>query len=104
MHGGERDGEGGGFLEIHVRGRAEQPAVVGQRIFGKRRAARAHDLVADLDALGIGAKLGDFTGPFHAEHGADAAGRAMHMALGHAEVGPVEAAGMDLDQHLRALR
>ena len=44
------------------------------------------------------------TRPFHAEHGADAAGRAMHMAIGHAEVGPVEAAGMDLDQHLRALR
>ena len=104
MHGGERDGEGGGFLEIHVRGRAEQPAVIGQRIFGKRRAARAHDLVADLDAFGVGAELGDFARPFHAEHGADAAGRAMHMALGHAEIGAVEAAGMDLDQHLRALR
>ena len=104
VHGGERDGEGGGFLEIHVRGRAEQPAVVGQRIFGERRAARAHDLVADLDALGVGAELGDFAGPFHAEHGADAAGRAMHMALGHAEIGAVEAAGVDLDQHLRALR
>ena len=43
-------------------------------------------------------------GPFHAEHGADAAGRAMDMALGHAKIGTVEAAGMDLDQHLRALR
>ena len=78
--------------------------MVGQRILGKRRAARAHDLVADLDAFGVGAELGDFARPFHAEHGADAAGCAMHMAFGHAEVGPVEAAGMDLDQHLRAFR
>ena len=74
VHGGERDGQGGGFLEVHVGGRAEQPAVIGQRIFRERRAARAHDLVADLDALGVGAELGDFAGPFHAEHGADAAG------------------------------
>ena len=62
------------------------------------------DLVADLDAFRIGPELGDFARPFHAEHGADAAGRAMHMALGHAEIGAVEAAGMNLDQHLRALR
>ena len=78
--------------------------MVGQRVLGERSATRAHDLVADLDALGVRPKLGDFARPFHAEHGADAAGRAMHMALGHAEIGAVEAAGMDLDQHLRALR
>ena len=52
----------------------------------------------------IGPKLGDFARPFHAEHGADAPRTAMHMALGHAEVGPIQAAGMDLDQHLGALR
>ena len=74
MHGGERDGEGGGILEIHVRGRPEQPAVIGQRVFRKRRAAGAHDPVADLDALRVRPKLGDFAGPLHAEHGADAAG------------------------------
>ena len=83
---------------------AEQPAVIGQRVFGKRRAARAHHPVADLDALGVGADFGDLAGPFHAEHGADAAGRAMRVALGHAEVGAVEAVGADADQHLRALR
>ena len=104
VHGGERDGQGRRFLEIHVGGRAEQPAVIGQRIFGKRLAARAHDLVADLDAFRVGPELGDFAGPFHAEHGADAAGRAMDMALGHAEVGAVQPAGVHLDQDLRALR
>src|SRR5207244_10018286 len=87
-----------------VRGRTEQPATVGQRVLAERSSSRAPDPVADLDALGVRAKLGDFTRPFHAEHGADAAGRAMRMALGHAEIGAVEAAGMDLDQHLRALR
>ena len=103
VHGGERDGERRCFLKVHVGGRAEQPAVIGQRVFGKCRAARAHDLVADLDALCVGPELGDFTGPFHAEHGADAAARAMGMALGHAEVGAVQPAGVNLDQHLRAL-
>ncbi len=69
--------------------------MIGQRIFGKGRAARAHDLVADLDAPGVRPELGDFAGPFHAEHGADAAGRAMGVALGHAEIGAVQPAGMD---------
>ena len=78
--------------------------MIGQRIFGEGSGTRAHDLVADLDAPGVGAELGHFARPFHAEHGADAAGRTMGMALGHAEVGAVEAAGMDLHQHLRALR
>src|SRR6202012_5980810 len=90
--------------EIHVGGRAEQPAVIGKRVFGKGLAARAHDLVADLDALRIGAELGDFAGPFHAEHGADAAGRAMRVALAHAGVGAIESAGAHAHQHLRALR
>jgi hypothetical protein len=102
VHGGECDGEGRGFLEIHVRGGAEQPAVVGERIFGKGLAARAHDLVADLDALGVRTKLGNFAGPFHAEHRADAAGRAMGVAFGHAKIGAVQPAGVDLHQHLRA--
>ena len=106
MHGGERDRQGGGFLEIHVgiAGNPEQPAVIGQRIFGERRAARAHHALADLDALGLGTDFGDLAGPFHAEHGADAAGRAMGVALGHAEIGAVQPAGVDADQHLRALR
>jgi hypothetical protein len=65
---------------------------------------RAHDLVADLDALRVGAKLGNFARPFHPEHGTGAAGAAMRMALGHAEVGTVEAAGADPNQHLRAFR
>ena len=57
-----------------------------------------------LTPLASGPEFGDFARPFHPEHGADAAGRAMDMALGHAEVGAVEAAGVDLDQHLRAFR
>src|SRR5882757_127346 len=104
VHGGEGYRQGGGLLEIHVGGRAEQPAVIGQRVFREGRAAGAHDLVADLDALGLRPELGDFAGPFHAEHGADAAGRAMDMALGHAQISTVEAAGVDLDQHLGAFR
>ena len=87
-----------------LEGARKQPAVIGQRVFGERRTARAHHVVADLDAPGVRPELGDFAGPFHAEHGADAAGRAMGVALGHAEIGAVEAAGVDLDQHLRALR
>ncbi|MGY4343990.1 hypothetical protein ACVWXM_000454 [Bradyrhizobium sp. GM7.3] len=82
----------------------EKPAVIGQRVFGKRRAARAHDAVADLEALGIRSERGDLAGPFHAEHGAGAAGRAMGVALAHAGVGAIEATGADPDQHLRAFR
>ena len=78
--------------------------MVGERIFGEGRAAGAHDLVADLDAFGVGTELGDFAGPFHAEHRAGAAGRAMGVAFGHAKIGAVQPAGMDLHQHLRALR
>ena len=77
--------------------------MVGERVFGKCCAARAHDLVADLDAPGLLAKLGNLAGPFHAEHGACAAGGAMGVAFGHAEIGTIEPAGMDADQHLRAL-
>ncbi len=104
MHGGERDGQGGRLVKVHVGGRAEQPAMVGQRVFGEGSTTGAHDLVADFDAFGVGPEFGDFAGPFHPEHGADAAGGAMGVALGHAEVGPVEAAGMHLDQHLGAFR
>ena len=104
VHGGERDGQGGRIFEVHVGRRAKQPAVIGQRVFGERSTARAHDLVADLDALRVGAKLGNFTRPFHSEHGTGAAGAAMRLALGHAEVGTVEAAGTDPNQHLRAFR
>jgi len=39
-------------------------------------------LSPNLDALGLRSELGDFARPFHSEHGADAAGRAVHMALG----------------------
>ena len=49
--------------------------------------------VADFYAPGVWADFGDLARPFHAEHGTDAAGAAMRMALGHAEVGTVEAAG-----------
>jgi hypothetical protein len=76
--------------------------VIGQRIFGKGGRARAHHLVADLDPLGVGAKLGDLAGPFHAQHRADAAGTAVRVTLGHAEIGAIEAASSDADQHLRA--
>src|SRR6266478_392937 len=75
-----------------------------ERIFGECGTARAHHPVADLHSLGLGTDLGDLTGPLHAEHGAEAPGAAMRMALGHAEVGPVEAAGAHFDQHLRAFR
>jgi hypothetical protein len=67
--------------------------MVGQRIFRERSTPGTHDLVADLDAFGVGSELGDFARPFHAEHRANAAGCAMRMALGHAEVGAIEAAG-----------
>ena len=72
--------------------------------FGEGGGAGAHDPVADVDAFGVGAKLGDFAGPFHAEHGADATGAAVNVALGHAEIGAVEAAGADTDQNLGAPR
>jgi hypothetical protein len=65
---------------------------------------RAHDLVADFDALGVRSKLGDLAGPFHAEHGADASGRSVGVAFGHAEIGAIETAGLHANQHLRALR
>jgi hypothetical protein len=78
--------------------------MVGQRIFRERGTSRAHDLVADLDAFRIRAELGNFVRPFHSQHGAGAAGAAMGMALGHAEVGAVEATGADPNQHLRSLR
>ena len=103
MHGGQRNGEGGRLVEIHVGGCTKQPAMIGERIFCKRRSTRTHDPVANLDAFCIGAEPGDLAGPFHAEHRADAPGRAVRMALGHAEVGAVEAAGMDFHQDLRAL-
>jgi hypothetical protein len=65
VHGGERDGQGGRFLEIHVRGVAEQPAVIGERIFCERAAARSHHPVADPDAFGLRSEFGDLAGPFH---------------------------------------
>ncbi len=78
--------------------------MIGQRIFRERGAAGAHHLVADLDAFGISADPGDLAGPFHTEHGADAAGAAMGVSLGHAEVGAIEPAGAHADQHLRTFR
>ncbi|MGY4496389.1 hypothetical protein ACVWYH_000316 [Bradyrhizobium sp. GM24.11] len=104
VHGRECDGEGGGLLEIHVRGGAEQPAVVGKRVLRERCATRAHDAVADLDALRIRSELGNFAGPFHAEHGPGAAGGAMGVTPAHAGVGAVETTGAHANQHLRALR
>ncbi len=78
--------------------------MIGQRIFREGGAARTHHLVADLDPLGVGADFGDLARPFHPQHGADAAGAAMGVTLGHAEVGAIEAAGVNADQNLRAFR
>src|SRR6202040_3248188 len=66
-------------------------------------AAGAHHLVAGFEAFGLRSRFGDLAGPLHAEHGADAAGAAMRVAFGHTEVGAIEAAGADANQHLRAL-
>jgi hypothetical protein len=106
VHGGERDGQGGGILIAHIAaGRdVKQPAVIRQCVFCECSAARSHHAVADLDAFGIGTEFGDFACPFHAEHSARAAGVAMGVALGHAEVGSIEAAGANPNQHLRTLR
>ena len=81
-----------------------KPAVIGQRILGEGGAARTHHLVADLDTSGVGTDFGDLARPFHPQHGAGAAGAAMRVTLGHAEVGAIEAAGVHADQNLRALR
>ena len=78
--------------------------MIGQRVLGKCRTARAHDAVADLHALGIRSELGDLAGPFHAEHGAGPASRTMGVTLAHAGVGAVQPAGTDADEHLCAFR
>ena len=64
----------------------------------ERSAAGAHDLVADLDALCQGPSSA--ISPAHSIPSTVPAPPAMDVALGHAEVGAVEAAGMDADQHL----
>ena len=104
VHRRQRDRQRGGDLEAHALRNRKQPLVIGEGVFGKRRAARSHHAIADLDAAGLRSQFDDLSRPLHAEHGAGATRAAVGMTLGHAQVGPVEAAGANPHQHLGALR
>ena len=77
---------------------------VGSDELGEAARRRAHDAVAGLDALHLGADGLDFAGTFQAKARADAADAAVLVARRDDEIGAVEARGPHPDQNLVRLR
>src|SRR3984885_14487467 len=105
MHGLQRHRKARCLFVGHVvGGDAMHPPGVGSDKLGEAAWRRAHDAVAGLDALHLGADRLDLAGTFQAKARADAADAAVLVARGDDEIGAVEARGPHPDQNLVRLR
>ena len=104
MHGCQSKRQACGLLETHRSWNGEKPAVIGHGIFGVTAGTGTHHAISDLHILRIRPKLDHFARELHTEYGADAACSTMDVTRNHPQIGPVHAAGVNLDQNLRAFR
>ena len=101
MHGLQRHRKARRLLVGHVVGgdAMNAPGVSSDEL-GEAARRRAHDTVAGLDALHLGADRLDLAGTFQAKARADAADAAVLVARGDDEIGAVETRGPHPDQDL----